>query len=168
MSPANAQDQTRFAYTGSQRKKRRFTNAEIDKALKDAYNSLNLKGPMSREAYQRYYEMHQGSVPHSFTIIRRFEKWNDALKHAKLPTTNRQPYKATITKGDCIRALLACRDDMGHLPSTGQYADWWFAAGHRQEKHPSVSTIRVKFKKWSTASEAALKFIDKEDEAEEL
>lgn len=155
MSPANEKDQARFAYSDSKRSKRTFTNAEITKALNDAYTSLTITGPMGREAYHRYYDLHRGDVPHPFTVINRFGKWNEGLKAAKLPYLARKR-EPEFTDEDCIAGLLACRADLGSLPSVGKYEEW-----QHQEwiKHPSAATIRSKFGKWSKASAEALKHI---------
>ncbi len=135
------------AYSSEKRSELKFTNDEIETALRKAAEGK--KGPLAREAYQVYYEQNDG-VPHSYTVIRRYGKWNAALKAAGLPVSKRTEYKSTHDKGSCVRAIIAARDILGHLPSTGEYAQVW-GSDLKFDGHPSASTIRSKYGKWRTA-----------------
>jgi hypothetical protein len=156
MTPINVEDQKRLSgYTGAARSKRTFTNKEIISALQTA--AKQIKGVLKRETYQEYYEKHR-NVPHSYTIIRRYGRWNEALKAAKLPVNKRATYRSKFTAEDCVDALLEARKELGHLPSGNEYSDLWWSK-LKAKGHPSVSTIRLKFTRWRDASTEAAKHI---------
>jgi hypothetical protein len=165
--PLTEKDETRLkGYDSKTRSKRQFTNKEMEQALRDA--ATGHSGPLSRERYQEYYEQ-TANVPHSYTIIRRYGKWNDGLKKAKLPTRDRAPYQTRIDKSDCVAALLEARAVLGHLPSVGEYTELWEHGAlvpnpePLKDRHlPAASTIRLKWGKWRTANEEAARYIDKE------
>ena len=162
--PLTEKDQTRLqSYDSKARTKRQFTNKEMEQALCDAAKGHN--GPLSREQYQDYYAR-TANVPHSYTIIRRYGKWNEALRKARLPIRKRAPYQVRINKTDCIVALLDARRILGHLPSVGEYTKLWKQgdASHealKEQNHPSPSTIRLKYGKWREANAEAARYIDK-------
>lgn len=137
----------------------------MEQSLRDAARHLDVKGVLGREKYQDYYETRRGQVPHSYTIIRRYNRWNLALKAAGLPVHNRSPYATKISDNDCIRALLYARDELGHLPSVGEYTTLWNDQ-NLQNKYPSPSTIRARFGKWRLANAEAANWIDRRDELE--
>lgn len=153
-----------YGYDSKARSRKTFTKVEIRHALQDAAKGHG--GPLARTTYQVHYEDNPG-LPHPYTIIRRYEKWSRALKDAGLPTHTRSSYKGQTTQRDCLAALLAARDILGHLPSTGEYANLWtygpFTGGKslKSQGYPSVSTIRVKFAKWRDAVTEASRYIDK-------
>lgn len=164
--PINAKDDERLhGYNSRLRSRKTFTKVEIRQALQDA--AVGHDGPLARTSYQSYYEENPG-LPHSYTIIRRYDKWNDALKDAGLPTTKRSAYKSRINDYDCVKALLRARDILGHLPSGGEYSALW-KYGTPDGVHgplkgdglPSGSTVRVKFGKWRDAVTEASRYIDK-------
>lgn len=150
----NTKDQMRVSgYAGKARSERTFTDEQMKDALHAAVAANGFTKPLSREAYQHYYEKNPGS-PHPYTIIRRFDFWSDALKEAKLPYRKRGAYQTEFSPEGCIEALLKAREELGHLPSVGEYDAWWNS--NSDGKFPSGSTIRLKWGTWRKAcTEAA-------------
>lgn len=156
MTPMNDKDRYRLsAYSSEKRSAQTYTETEIHNSLRKA--AQGNKGPLAHKAYQVFAEQNEGH-PHAYTIIRRYGKWSDALKAAGLPTNERSKYSATHDKASCIRAIIAARKILGHLPSTGEYAQIWTHA-LKAEGHPSASTIRSKYGKWRAAITDASKHI---------
>lgn len=138
-------------YAGEARSTRKFSDEAMKDALHAAANGSNK--PLSREAYQTYYETHRDR-PHPYTIIRRFDRWSTALQKAGLPHQKRAAYQSRISKDDCVKALLDAREILGHLPSVGEYEELWHQS-FKEAGKPSGSTIRLKFDKWRDACTAA-------------
>jgi hypothetical protein len=145
-----------YGYAGESRAKRKFTNTDMVQALHAAYGRQD-GGSLTREDYQRYYDAQpKQTVPHPYTIIRRYNKWNDALRRAGLPVNSRTRYSNRISREDCLAALRHARNVLGHLPSVTEYTKLW-REGHGEEAplkdqgYPSEGTIRSRFDRWRTA-----------------
>jgi hypothetical protein len=161
LSMINEKDRSRLSgYNAKGRSKQEYSEAQMRKALKDA--AANLSGPLTREAYQQFYDTKPlGAVPHSYTVIRRYGKWSDALSAAGLTSLKRATYKRRFSHADCTAALLRARQILGHLPSGGEYNNLWkgtyphHGGSLKEEGHPSGSTIRVEFGTWRNACHEA-------------
>lgn len=153
MTLSEKDNQRLYGYAEQSRSKRTYTDEAMRKALKDAHTEHG--SALTRERYQDYYTANQGA-PHPYTIIRRHGKWSDALKDAGIPTHTRTRYSNRVTKDECLAALQAARDILGHLPSVAEYTELWKngkddKASLKSLGHPAEGTIRLRFDRWKLA-----------------
>jgi hypothetical protein len=153
----NKKDQSRLhGYQNMARSVNRYSDMDMETALKQAARTTDNSQWLTRTQYQTYYEAHKGDVPHPFTIIKRYGRWNAGLEAAGLPTTRRSDHQRSFQDENCLNAIRLCRKYLGHLPSVLEYNRVW-KEGHgknpplRDEGYPAEATIRSRFGKWRTA-----------------
>lgn len=157
----NKKDQSRLhGYKNEARSTPQFSDDTIKQALQEAAEGRS--GQLTRSQYQLYYDTRRGVVPHPFTVIRRFGRWNAGLEAAGLPVVKRSDYRKHHNDALCIEALQECRKRLGHLPSVLEYNRVWHegygkAPPLRDEGYPSEATIRSRFGRWRTALNKAVK-----------
>jgi hypothetical protein len=93
-------------------------------------------------------------LPSHMTIINRFGSWSKACRKAGVrPGKSRVTRAQRFSQEDCVVALRACRDQLGHRPTYDEYHAWAKGVKHR----PSGPTVRGKFnpRRWTTAAKEA-------------
>lgn len=95
---------------------------------------------------KREYDKHKKDTHlTSYSVIEKFDSWNNAKQKAELKINNKN-YKQ-YTKQDCFDAITYVANILDKSPTKNEFIK------HKKESHPSKSCIIKRFNGWNNAKE---------------
>jgi hypothetical protein len=132
-----------------------------EELIQEVRRAASIMGePLMRFYYSKDAGKH--GLPAVHTLMKRFGSWERACEVAGVKTNApRGKRPKSFSDEDAIAALQTCRDEIGKVPSIGNYEKWWRANDGKTackkdgEGLPGQLTIRLLFGGWKAAQRRA-------------
>jgi Homing endonuclease associated repeat/Bacterial RNA polymerase, alpha chain C terminal domain len=134
---------------------------EHDELIHEIRRAASIMGePLMRFYYSRDASKH--GLPAVHTLMKHFGSWEQACEAADVGTNiGRGKRPNSFSEEDAIAALHACAEELGKVPSIGNYEKWWRENDGKPvrkkdgEGLPGQLTIRLLFGGWKEAQRRA-------------
>lgn len=127
---SRAQRKTNMEYrarlsVSSRKRGPKYSDEQIIEALRNVHRQYGVATSHPGGTYDQA-RWDDPAMPSHSTVMLRFGSWGDALEAAGLTRNPSRPYQTRFHSEDAIRAVRACRDELGlgRAPTQGEYDDW--------------------------------------------